>query len=153
MVMKPMNMKMRFFVTSAIAVLAVCLLQQSWAEGHGGYKVVVNPSVALNSISRDELSRIFLKKISKFHDGHAASPVDLLAASSVRETFSRDVHGKPTSAVEAYWQQQVFSGREVPPPEKNEGAALDFVRSNSNGIAYVSPGADTEGLRVVSVTD
>jgi hypothetical protein len=71
----------------------------------------------------------------------------------VRDNFSRDVHGKPTSAVEAYWQQQVFSGREVPPPEKNEGSALDFVRSNSNGIAYVSSAADTGGLRVINVTE
>ena len=151
--MKPMNMKMRFLVISAIAVLAACLLQQSWAEGRGGYKVVVNPSVALNSISRDELSRIFLKKVSKFHDGHSATPVDLPSSSTVRDAFSRDIHGKPTSAVEAYWQQQVFSGREVPPAEKPEGAALDFVRSNSNGITYVSPGSDTEGLKVISVTD
>jgi hypothetical protein len=71
----------------------------------------------------------------------------------VRDAFSRDVHGKPTSAVEAYWQQQVFSGRDVPPPEKGEGAALDFVRSNSNGIAYVSPGAGTEGVKLIDVTD
>lgn len=143
----------QLYLVCAIVLLTVVLLKQSLAEGRGGYKIVVNPSVSLNSIGRDELSRIFLKKVSKFHDGHAASPVDLPTNSAVRDSFSRDVHGKPTSAIEAYWQQQVFSGREVPPPEKNEGAALDFVRSNSNGIAYVSAGADSEGLRVVGVTD
>lgn len=151
--MKTWKTTTRLYLVCAIVLLTFVLLKQSLAEGRGGYKVVVNPSVPLNSISRDELSRIFLKKVSKFHDGHAASPVDLPTNSVVRDSFSRDVHGKPTSAIEAYWQQQVFSGREVPPPEKNEGAALDYVRSNSNGVAYVSAGADTDGLRVIGVTD
>jgi ABC-type phosphate transport system substrate-binding protein len=151
--MKSVKIQARPFLVCAVAFLACLFLNQSRAEVRGGYKVIANPSVSLNSLSRDELSRIFLKKASKFHDGHGASPVDLLSSSSVRDNFSRDVHGKPTSAVEAYWQQQVFSGREVPPPEKNEGSALDFVRSNSNGIAYVSSAADTGGLRVINVTE
>jgi hypothetical protein len=151
--MKTWKTTTRLFVVCAVVLLTFVLLKRSPAEGRGSYKVVANPSVSLSSISREELSRIFLKKTSKFHDGHAASPVDLLTSSTVRDSFSRDVHGKPTSAIEAYWQQQVFSGREVPPPEKSEGAALDFVRSNANGVAYVSSAADTGGLRVIGVTD
>jgi ABC-type phosphate transport system substrate-binding protein len=151
--MKPMKTTMKLYMLCAVVLTLALPLGQVFAQGHGGYKVVVNPSISAGSFSRDELSRIFLKKTGKFHDGHAASPVDLPSSSGVRDAFSRDVHGKPTSAVEAYWQQQVFSGREVPPPEKTEGGAVDFVRSNSNGIAYVSPGTDTEGLKVVNITD
>ena len=151
--MNPRKTTMKLYLVCAVVLMAALPLGQVHAQGRNGYKIVVNPSISVNNISRDELSRIFLKKTSKFHDGHSASPVDLPASSGVRDSFSRDVHGKPTSAVEAYWQQQVFSGREVPPPEKGEGAALDFVRSNSNGIAYVSPGADTDGVKVIGVTD
>ena len=151
--MKPMKNILRLYMVCAVVLMLALPLGQVFAQGHGGYKIVVNPSISAGSISRDELSRIFLKKTGKFHDGHSASPVDLPSSSGVRDVFSRDVHGKPTSAVEAYWQQQVFSGREVPPPEKSESGAVDFVRSNSNGIGYVSPGTDTEGLRVVNVTD
>ena len=151
--MKPKQKAMNLSMVCAVVLMLALQAGQVLAQGRGAYKVVVNPSISISSISRDELSRIFLKKISKFHDGHSATPVDLPSSSSVRDAFSRDIHGKPTSAVEAYWQQQVFSGREVPPAEKPEGAALDFVRSNSNGITYVSPGADTEGLKVISVTD
>ncbi len=151
--MKPRKMTMKNYLVCAVVLLAALPVGQVQAQGRGGYKVVVNPSISVSSMSRDELSRIFLKKVSKFHDGHSATPVDLPSSSGVRDSFSRDVHGKPTSAVEAYWQQQVFSGREVPPAEKGEGGALDFVRSNSNGIGYVSPGADTEGVKVISITD
>jgi ABC-type phosphate transport system substrate-binding protein len=115
--------------------------------------VIVNSSVSISSISRDELSKIFLKKVSKFHDGHPSVPVDLPSGSGLRDAFSRDVHGKPASAVEAYWQQQVFSGRDVPPSEKGEAAAIEFVRSNGGGIAYVSAGAPTDGVKVLNVSD
>jgi hypothetical protein len=151
--MKPIQTIKRFSAVCAVVLMLVLQVGQVFAQGRGAYKVVVNASISISSISRDELSRVFLKKASKFHDGHSAAPIDLPGSSGVRDAFSRDVHGKPTAAVEAYWQQQVFSGREVPPAEKSETAALDFVRSNSNGIAYVSPGADTEGLKVINVTD
>lgn len=139
----------RFPFTIAMVLLAaanVC------AQG-GGYKLVVNSSNPVTSMSRDEVSRIFLKKSSKFSDGRGASPVDLAVNSSARESFSKSVLGKPASAVDAYWQQQIFSGRDVPPPQKSEAAAISFVRSNENGIAYVSSGADTAGLRVISLGD
>jgi len=117
------------------------------------YKLIVNPSNPLVSISRENVSRIFLKKTTKLPNGRGASPVDLLVSSSTRENFSEDVHGKPSSAVDAYWQQMIFSGRDIPPAQKNESGVLDFVRSNENGVGYVSAGADTSGVKVISVTN
>lgn len=139
----------RFPFMIAMVLLAAANV---WAQG-GGYKLVVNSSNPVTSMSRDEVSRIFLKKSTKFSDGRGASPVDLAVSSSTRESFSKSVLGKPASAVDAYWQQQIFSGRDVPPPQKSESAAISFVHSNENGIAYVSAGADTAGLKVISVGD
>jgi ABC-type phosphate transport system substrate-binding protein len=135
-------------------VVAIVLLASAnvWAQG-GGYKIVVNPSNPLTSMSKDDVARIFLKKSTKFPDGRGASPVDLPVSSPVRESFSNNIHGKPASAVDAYWQQQIFSGRDIPPAQKGEAAALNFVRSNENGIAYVSAGADTGGVKVINVAD
>jgi len=140
----------RFYLFAAIIGLISVNL---WSQGKSGYKIIVNSSNPVASMSRDELSRIFLKKSSKFANGHSASPVDLPANSAIRETFSKDVHGKSTSAVDAYWQQLIFSGRDIPPAQKGESGAVDFVRSNAGGIGYVSVGTDTEGVKVVSVTD
>jgi ABC-type phosphate transport system substrate-binding protein len=139
----------RFPFKVAIVLLAAANV---WAQG-GSYKIVVNPSNPVASMSKDEVSRIFLKKTTKFSDGHVASPVDLPVSSSARESFSKSVLGKPASAVDAFWQQQIFSGRDIPPPQKSEAAAISFVRSNENGIAYVSAGTDTAGLKVVNVSE
>jgi hypothetical protein len=140
---------LRFPYMVAIVLLAAANV---WAQG-GGYKIVVNPANPATSMSKDEVARIFLKKSTKFPDGRSASPVDLAVSSSIRENFSKSVLGKPASAVDAYWQQQIFSGRDIPPPQKSESAAISFVRSNENGIAYVSSGADTAGLKVINVSD
>ena len=136
----------------AIAVVLTLASANVWAQSRS-YKVIVNPSNPVSSISREELSRIFLKKTTKFSDGRSASPVDLPVSSSTRESFSKEVHGKPASAVDAYWQQLIFSGRDVPPAQKSESGAIEFMRSNENGIGYVSAGADTAGVKVISVSD
>jgi ABC-type phosphate transport system substrate-binding protein len=140
---------LRFPFMIAIVLLAAANI---WAQG-GNYKVVVNPSNPVTSLTKEELARIFLKKNTRFPDGRPVSPVDLPVSSSIRESFSKSVLGKPASAVDAYWQQQIFSGRDIPPPQRSEGAAISFVRSNESGIAYVSAAANTGGLKVINVGD
>lgn len=136
-----------------VAVIFLSLASVNVGGQERGYKIIVNSSNPMVSITRENVSRIFLKKTTKFPNGLNASPVDLPANSGTRESFSKDVLGKTASSVEAYWQQLIFSGRDVPPPQKKESSALDFVRSNENGIGYVSAGVDTSGVKVVTVTE
>lgn len=137
-----------------ICVVSLFLMLVSstvWAQTKS-YKVIVNSSNPLTSISYENVSRIFLKKTNKFPNGLSASPVDLQGSSATREHFSEDVHGQSASAVEAYWQKLIFSGRDIPPSQKSEKSVLDFVRSNQDAIGYVSATADTAGVKVVLVT-
>ncbi len=143
---------MKQFRDCAIAIFLILASASVWAQAKS-YKVIVNPSNPVSSMSREDVSRIFLKKTTKFSDGRGTSPVDLPVNSPTRESFSKDVLGKSSSAVEAYWQQMIFSGRDIPPAQKSESGALEFVRSNGNAIGYVSPGADTEGVKVINITD
>ena len=140
-----------------LQICAIALLMLLGSTGASAqtrsYKVIVNSSNPLVSISRENVSRIFLKKASKFPNGLSAVPVDLSVNSSIRESFSKDVHGKPSSAVDAYWQQLIFSGRDIPPAQKSESGVIDFVKSNENAVGYVSAGADTAGVKVVNVTN
>ena len=136
-----------------VAIIFLSLASVNVGGQEKSYKVIVNASNPMVSITRENVSRIFLKKATKFPNGLSASPVDLPASSAARESFSKEVLGKTASAIEAYWQQLIFSGRDVPPPQKKESGALDFVRSNDNAIGYVSAGADTTGVKVVTVTE
>jgi ABC-type phosphate transport system substrate-binding protein len=107
------------------------------------YRVVVNSANAASSATRDEAAKFFLKKVTSWPGGQAVQPVDQSKDSAVRKAFSQAVLGKDVAAVESYWQQAIFSGRGVPPPEKPSDAdVLAFVRANPGAIGYVSGGAD-----------
>ena len=118
------------------------------------FQVVVNAANPISEISKSDASKIFQKKSKKFGNGQGASPVDLPANSPVREQFSQGVHGRSASAISSYWQQQIFSGRGVPPEEKgSDSAVLDFVRSNPDGIGYVAGDAPLgDGVKTVPIT-
>ncbi|MDF2772117.1 MAG: hypothetical protein K0S86_1611 [Geminicoccaceae bacterium] len=120
-----------------------------------GFVVIVNDQNAVSAMPRAQVSRYFLKKISRWDSGAVAMPVDLPADSPVREAFTRRVLAKSVTSVKAYWQQQIFSGREVPPPEKpSDDAVLEFVRMHAAAIAYVSPNVVLpRGVRALDVTD
>jgi ABC-type phosphate transport system substrate-binding protein len=102
------------------------------------YKVVVNAANPVSALSRKELSRIFLKKVTVWQDATPVALVEQRATSSVRESFTRDVHGRQVASVTTYWQQMIFSGRAVPPPERSSDAeVVAFVSENPAAIGYV----------------
>jgi ABC-type phosphate transport system substrate-binding protein len=146
--MKP---RYRFSKRIAIALLAGTALIASSAQA-ASYKVIVNNSVSINSLSKKAASDLFLKKTTKWESGSSVTPVDQLDSSNTREGFSKAVHGKTAAAVKSYWNQQIFSGRDVPPVEKKSDAeVLSFVRNTPGAIGYVSDGASVEGVRVVTI--
>jgi ABC-type phosphate transport system substrate-binding protein len=133
----------RFLMVVAALVLAAAPATARAQD----YVVVVNAASAVSSIGKDELSNVFLKK------GGKLAPVDQQKAAKVRDAFSRAVHGRPASAVATYWQQQIFAGKDVPPPEKGSDAdVIAYVKSTPNGIGYVAAGTELgAGVKAVTV--
>jgi len=116
------------------------------------FKVIVNSSNGSAKISKTDLNALFLKKMVKWGDGTPAAPVNQSKKSAVRDNFTTAVHGKSVAAVDSYWQQQIFSGRDVPPPEKSSDAdVVAFVKANPGAIGYVTNAAATAGVKTVDV--
>ncbi len=116
------------------------------------YKVIVNSSNSVSSLSKKEVSDLLLKKSTKWSNGTAAVPVDLTANSPIREALSSSIHGKGVAAIRNYWQQAAFSGAATAPPEKaNDNEVIEFVKKNSGAIGYVSSDAATAGVKTISV--
>ena len=110
------------------------------------FLVVVNRSNPVVSVTREELSAIYLKRKSDW------LPVDQYPAAPVRERFSRAVHGKSVGYVTRYWQRLIFSGRGIPPRQlPSDAAVLEFVKNNANAIGYIA-GAPQDGVKVITVT-
>jgi ABC-type phosphate transport system substrate-binding protein len=135
-------------------ILAVLLASALSAAAHPAdapsFVVIVNTANAA-TLTRDELANIFMKRITRWDD-HAVPilVVDALPDSPVREAFSRAVLHRGVGAMEAYWQQQIFSGRDVPPVQKETDAeVVAFVRRNPGALGYVSGDARLDGVRVL----
>ncbi|MHB0972106.1 MAG: type 2 periplasmic-binding domain-containing protein [Thermoanaerobaculia bacterium] len=118
------------------------------------FVVIVNRSNALTSVSRGELSAIMMKRTRSWPDRAEIVPVDQPAASPLRESFSRAVHGKRAAYVVRYWQRLIFSGRAVPPRElAGDAAVIEFVRSNAGAIGYVNGTGSIDEVKVLTVTE
>jgi ABC-type phosphate transport system substrate-binding protein len=132
-----------------VVLLLVAFATQVSAQS---FQVIVNEGNATSSISKDDLSNIFLKKKTKWDDGSAVTPVDLNARSAVREAFSQDVHGRGVGAIRSYWQQAAFSGAGTAPLERSSDAeVIGFVKANPGAVGYISADTDAAGVKVLSV--
>lgn len=117
------------------------------------FQVVVHASNPVSVVSAQEVSKMFLKKVIRWGDGARVLPVDLEERSAVREAFSLSVHGKSTATVKAFWQRMIFSGRDVPPPEKKSAReVVDYVRAHKGAIGYVPAGTSLfDGVKPLRV--
>jgi ABC-type phosphate transport system substrate-binding protein len=134
-------MKRNFRLLSLILTIGV--LTSPSVAGAQEFTVIVNASNPVASLPRGDVAKLFLKKTIAWQSGQPVSPVELPVAAKAREEFARTVLNKSIAQVKSYWQQQIFSGRDVPPPEKqSENDVVAFVRSNPGAIGYVSKGVD-----------
>lgn len=143
---------MKKMTRRTIAMLVAVLLLGPAAGWAADYQVIVHSTNPTDILTREQLGKVFLKKIVKWDTGTPIIPVDQLPISPVRIAFTKVGHGKPVSAVVSYWQQQIFGGREVPPAEKQSDAAvIAFVKANPGAIGYVSAATLADGVKVMII--
>ncbi len=137
-------------LTIAAAALALSIAAPALAEEP--FKVVANLEVSAESLTRAQLSDVFLKRATVFPGGGPAAPVDLAEDSKTFEEFSKEIHGKPGSLVRAFWKKVAASGRDAPPPvRRSDEEVLAFVRTTRGAIGYVSAAAATPGVKVLRI--
>ena len=135
---------------------SVLLAAPHVASQEPDFSIVVGRSSPVTSVKRQELAKVFLRKISKWSDGSDAIPVDQSARTPVRAVFTKEVLSlegiSQISAVESYWLQQVYSGRGSPPVIKSSDAdVIAFVASRPGAVGYVSTQADVGSVKVLKI--
>jgi ABC-type phosphate transport system substrate-binding protein len=115
--------------------------------------VVVHESNPVTSVRSDELSKMFLKKITVWRTKAPVIVVDQAESAKVRQEFCRDVHHRDVQSVQGYWQTQIFSGRAVPPQQRTgDSEVISFVAGNPNAVGYVSANATLPpGVKVLTI--
>jgi ABC-type phosphate transport system substrate-binding protein len=122
------------------------------AEAVPDFRVIVHPENPATGFTRDFLTDAFLKRTTRWGDGETLRPVDQRSTSVARQKFSDAVLGRSVAAVKNYWQQRIFSGRDLPPPElDSDDAVVSYVMSHRGALGYVSGGAKLDKAKPVAV--
>jgi ABC-type phosphate transport system substrate-binding protein len=138
----------------ALALAAAGVLAAASLVAADGFQVIVNDANTTGTLTKAQVTSVFLKKTPRWPNGVSAVPIDQVDSSPARAAFSKDILGKSVAAVASYWQQQIFSGREVPPPQKSgDAAVIEFVKANAGAVGYVAAGAPPSGVKVVAVVE
>jgi ABC-type phosphate transport system substrate-binding protein len=152
----PSASRRRVVLARALAVLAlafgVAAVDFAVAQSPAQFLIVLHTTNPEPSVTREFLADAFLKKTSRWQSGVPLRPVDQRPDARVRAAFSDSVLRRSVSAVRSYWQQRIFSGRGVPPPElESDTAVLRYIQQNPGAVGYVSGQADTSEVKVVNV--
>jgi hypothetical protein len=142
-------------VLAAVLALAIpcaaVIAQAPAAAPQPAYRVIVHPHNPVYGVERSFLADAFLKKVTRWRHNQAIRVADLVD-SPARRRFSDEVLRRSVLAVRSYWQQQIFSGRGIPPPElEDDRAVVRFVQQNVGAVGYVSGHAELAGVKVLAV--
>jgi ABC-type phosphate transport system substrate-binding protein len=116
------------------------------------FLVIVHPENPMDRVEKRFLGRAFLKKVTEWPHGETIRPIDLPPSSNVRKSFVEEVLDRSIGAVRNYWQQLLFSGRALPPPElESEQKVIEYVLQHPGAIGYVSQNAALGSAKVLLV--
>lgn len=139
-----------------VLLLVVCGISTFYARKTQAdatpFVVIVNPKNPIQNVDRGFLANAFLKKIKHWPDDGAIQPVDLKPNSHTRREFTETILHRSVSGIKSYWQQLIFSGRDVPPPElANDDEIIQYVLKQPGAIGYVAGTANASGVKKITV--
>jgi len=143
-------MKVNRLGLAVLAVLSVALPGKA-AAPERPFKIVVNPTNRVPSLSRADLNDIYLGRKTEWDGGLQIQPVDQLESATVRAAFLQTVHGKTVSEIRQYWEKELAIGTKRPPLHKSEPDLLTYVKVHAGAIGYVDSETDVGKLKIVPV--
>ena len=120
------------------------------AANAADFKIIANSSVKAESVSADELKRIFLATATSLGGSHV-EPV-LEKGGATHEAFLKEYVGKTDSALVTYFRSLVFTGKASMPKQLDSDADVAaYVAKTKGAIGYVSAAADARDVKVLEV--
>ena len=76
---------------------------------------VVSSKSTLVTLSKDQVTDIFLGKTTRFPDGSQAIPIDQQEGTPARDEFYTKFAGRSPAQIKSHWTKIIFTGRGKPP--------------------------------------
>lgn len=134
-----------------IAVLST-LLGIAGSHAMADVVAVVSPENPATTISKRELSNIFLGKTNRFPNGTPAVAIDQREGSAPRVAFYRGVSNMQPAEIKAHWSKMIFTGRGQPPMTVDgDEQVKKALASRPDGIGYIDSAAVDDRVKVLAV--
>lgn len=112
--------------------------------------VIANADISDSSLSSTDIENLFLGKKMTLPGGQKVKVVTLKSGETHDEFLSNYVN-KSASQFSAFWKRKIVDGTGIPPKSfESESELVDFIKSNSGTIGYVS--SDLTGVGVKTIT-
>jgi hypothetical protein len=113
---------------------------------------VVSSTSPITTLTRSQVTDIFLGKRARFPDGSLAVPIDLTEGTAAHDEFYSRIADMSPAQVKAFWSKLIFTGRGQPPISATTSVeAKKMLLANPNAISYMDEKLVDSRLRVVFV--
>lgn len=137
-------------VAIAGLVLSLALVIPGGAVIAADIMVITSKNAPAENMDKDVIKKIFLGKKRTWADGSAIELVTL-EKGDAHTTFLKAYVNKTVSQFSTFWRKKVFTGQgKLPKSFASEMELVEYVAGKNSAIGYVSGGADTTSVKVVS---
>jgi len=139
-----------------IQLLQIMLIMLTTAEvcsaaGADAYLLVTNPANTIQTISRQEVKRIFLGKARRWPDGSNVAVI-INREPSVFSIFCTAVLKRTPYQFMIVQKKILFSGQGMPPPMvETDQEVILFISSHPGGLGYISPASLTSAVKILAI--
>ena len=112
--------------------------------------VVIGHPAGPDTLDANQIRDLFIGRSNQLPNGQAAVPLDLEAGNPLREEFHTKVTGRSQAQLNAFWSQQVFTGKGHPPRTLDSTAAMKATVSATPGaVGYISASEVDNSVKVL----
>ncbi len=144
-------MKFKRIVCVGVSTILLALyVLPAFAEG---YVVIVNVKNPVNSMSKSDIAKYYLREEKFWSESKAvAFPIDLAKSNVLMRRFSKDVVGLNVQKLGAYWNKAIAQGKKKPKVVKTDAEMIKKIGIFKGGIGYVDENtALNDKVKVISI--
>lgn len=136
--------------TAVTGVFVGSLMVVGSSQASAEVVVVVGAKNPAPSLTREQVSEIFMGKVTAMPGGGNVELLDQADSNPIREEFYSKVIGKSAAQAKAYWAKLAFTGRGTPPRENANSAEIKkALAANPRALGYIEKSTVDDSVRVL----
>jgi TonB family protein len=119
----------------------------------GELKLIANPSVSADTISAEEIRKVFLEQKNTLNDGSHVEPV-IEKSGRVQAEFLRAYLDRSDDDLRNYYRAMIFTGRgSMPKTLGTDAEVVAYVARTRGAIGYIGAESAADGVKTLAVVE